>query len=82
MREEPDGSWGAEEDGKFTALLGQLQREEIDFAMPFGLTPGRTRVVEYCRIHPPNGLGFVTLKPGRLPQSLLLVRPYTGKLLS
>lgn len=80
IREEPKRSWGLETNGKFSGMMGQLQREEADFCTEAAPTPGRLRVVEYARGYPSDEMSLTSLKPSLLPQFTALVRPFLGKL--
>lgn len=79
MREEPHHSWGLENDGVFTGMMGQLQREEADFCTIAGPSPGRLKVIDYLRGYPSDFMTVVSLKPSVLPQHLSIIRPFTGK---
>ena len=78
MREEPQRSWGRERNGIFDGMIGQLQREEVDFCTSAGPTPKRNEVMEYVAGYPSDLMTVVTLKPFLLPQYLALARPFTG----
>nr|XP_053641768.1 glutamate receptor ionotropic, delta-2-like [Cherax quadricarinatus] len=80
IREEPERSWGLQENGVFTGMMGQLQREETDFCTIAGPSPERLKVVEYLRGYPSDLMTLTSLKPSLLPQHLSLIRPFQGEL--
>ncbi|XP_071544962.1 glutamate receptor ionotropic, delta-1-like [Panulirus ornatus] len=77
---EPDRSFGDEQDGVFTGMIGQLQREESDFSTIVAPTPGRLKVVDYLRAYPSDVMVVTSLKPALLPEYLALIRPFSGEL--
>ncbi|MPC40425.1 hypothetical protein E2C01_033982 [Portunus trituberculatus] len=47
IREETTRSWGRIENGTFTGMMGQLEREDADFGTMSGPTPDRFRVMDH-----------------------------------
>ncbi|KAG7162362.1 Ionotropic receptor 21a-like 10, partial [Homarus americanus] len=80
IHEEPNRSWGLENNGIFSGMMGQLQREETDFCTESAPTPERLKAVEYARGYPSDIMIVTSLKPTLLPQYLSLVRPFAGDL--
>ncbi|XP_071524235.1 glutamate receptor ionotropic, delta-1-like [Panulirus ornatus] len=80
IREEPNRTWGLQEGGVFTGMMGQLQREEADFCTIAGPSPERLEVVEYLRGYPSDLMTVTTLKPSLLPEHLSLIRAFEGEL--
>nr|XP_053641767.1 uncharacterized protein LOC128695285 [Cherax quadricarinatus] len=80
IRAEPELSWGLQENGVFTGMMGQLQREETDFCTIAGPSPERLKVAEYLRGYPSDPMTVTSLKPSLLPENLSLIRPFTGEL--
>nr|XP_045593535.1 uncharacterized protein LOC123755099 [Procambarus clarkii] len=81
IREEPELSWGLlKDDGVFTGMMGQLQREETDFCTIAGPSPERLKVIEYLRGYPSDPMTVTSLKPTLLPENLSLIRPFSGEL--
>nr|XP_053641785.1 uncharacterized protein LOC128695307 [Cherax quadricarinatus] len=80
IRAEPNLSWGLQENGVFTGMMGQLQREETDFSTIAGPSPERLKVVEFLRGYPSDPMTVISLKPSLLPENLSLIRPFTGEL--
>ncbi|XP_042233417.1 uncharacterized protein LOC121873784 [Homarus americanus] len=78
--EEPNRSFGNENGGNFTGMIGQLQREESDFCTIVAPTPGRLKVTEFIRGYPADMLVVTSLKPTLLPAHLSLVRPFARNL--
>ncbi|KAK8388089.1 hypothetical protein O3P69_020168 [Scylla paramamosain] len=76
---EPTGSWGIEREGKFSGMMGQLQREESDVSTSAGPTPERNKYLEPIRAYPADPMKLVSLKPSPLPHSMALVRPFSGE---
>ena len=79
IKEEPNRSWGIEEDGVFDGMMGMLQREEKDFCTVSGPSAARLKVIEYVRGYPSDMVVVTSLKPSFLPQYLALVRPFSGE---
>lgn len=79
IREEPRRSWGLETNGVFSGMMGQLQREEVDFCTEAAPTPERLTAIEYARGYPSDIMVVTSLKPSLLPQHLALVRPFSSK---
>nr|XP_045600621.1 glutamate receptor ionotropic, delta-1-like [Procambarus clarkii] len=80
IREEHELSWGLLENGVFTGMMGQLQREETDLCAAAGPSPERLRVVDFLRGYPSDLMTLTSLKPSLLPKNLSLIRPFTGEL--
>ncbi|XP_071533865.1 glutamate receptor-like [Panulirus ornatus] len=80
IREEPNHSWGREQDGVFSGMIGQLQREEADFSTVTGPSSERLRAIQYLRGYPSDTFNIVSRKPSLLPKHLSLMRPFAGKL--
>ncbi|XP_069951438.1 glutamate receptor ionotropic, delta-1-like [Cherax quadricarinatus] len=80
IRAEPELTWGLQENGVFTGMMGQLQREETDFCAAAGPSPERLKVVEFLRGYPSDLMTVTSLKPSLLPENLSLMRPFTGEL--
>ncbi|KAK3894012.1 hypothetical protein Pcinc_002199, partial [Petrolisthes cinctipes] len=77
IHEEPQRTWGAEKDGVFGGMMGQLQREESDMCTASGTTPNRFKVIDYARIYPSDIMTVTSLQPSLLPQYLALVTPFS-----
>ncbi|XP_063876906.1 uncharacterized protein LOC135109457 [Scylla paramamosain] len=76
--EEIAQSWGRIENGSFTGMMGQLQREDADFGTMSGPTPDRFRVMDHVRAYPSDPVTVISLKPSLLPQHLAIIRPFAG----
>ncbi|KAG7162453.1 Glutamate receptor-like 33 [Homarus americanus] len=80
IREEPEKIWGMNENGTFTGMVGQLQREETDFTTITGISAERLVIIEFLRTYPSDLMTVTSLKPSLLPQLLSLIRPFEGDL--
>ncbi|XP_042233435.1 uncharacterized protein LOC121873798 [Homarus americanus] len=80
IREQPERSWGLQKDGRFSGMVGQLQREEIDVSGPMATLAERIRVMEFLSAYKVDVMSIVSLKPTPLPQHLSLIRPFAGEL--
>ncbi|XP_045111259.1 glutamate receptor ionotropic, delta-2-like [Portunus trituberculatus] len=76
---EPTGSWGIEKEGKFSGMMGQLQREESDVSTSAAPTPERNKYLELIRSYPADPMKLVSLKPSPLPHATAPVRPFSGE---
>lgn len=81
IHERQDGKWGLPVNGSFTGMMGQLEREEVDYCTLCGMTDTRNRVIDHLQSYPADGITVVSLKPSLLPQHFLLVRPLTGEVI-
>ncbi|KAG0715392.1 hypothetical protein GWK47_012034 [Chionoecetes opilio] len=79
IREEPEASWGRDYNGSYTGMMGQLQREEVDFCTLCGITYERNLIIDHMHAYPSDPCTVVSLKPSRLRRHFLLVRPFPGK---
>ena len=79
--EETTSSWGRLENGSkmFSGMMGQLQREEVDFGTISGPTPERIAVMDHVRAYPSDLMTVISLKPSFLPQHLAIIRPLSGR---
>ncbi|XP_069169715.1 uncharacterized protein [Procambarus clarkii] len=80
VHEQPEHSWGVEKAGKFSGMMGQLQREEIDVCGPLAPHNERIKVMEFLNMDKADMMKIVSLKPTSLPQYLSPIRPFSGKL--
>ncbi|XP_071530512.1 glutamate receptor-like [Panulirus ornatus] len=79
LREPLDRQWGAADaEGNWSGTVGTLQKQRADFSLTLSPTASRMEVVDYSRIFSPESFVIISLKPQPLPQSLSLVRPFTG----
>ncbi|XP_069995942.1 glutamate receptor ionotropic, kainate 2-like [Penaeus vannamei] len=80
VREPWDRQWGVyrEDTGNWTGIVGTLQHERADFSLGVAPTADRLQVMQHSRVYMPESFVIVSLEPQPLPQSLSLVRPYTG----
>ncbi|KAG7163529.1 Glutamate receptor ionotropic, delta-2-like 8 [Homarus americanus] len=75
--EPADGLWGYQVDnGSFTGVLGEVERNIKDFSLDLSVTAEREVVIDFTVGYHWEPLTFVTSKPQPLPQWLALVRPY------
>jgi len=79
IREEPEGKWGRSLNGTFTGMMGQLQRQEVDFCTLCGITYERNYIINHLQAYSADPLAVVSLKPPYLSRHFLLVRPFTGE---
>ncbi|XP_068216665.1 uncharacterized protein [Palaemon carinicauda] len=72
-----DGMWGLPlPNGSWAGIIGALARQEADMSLhlsPFG---GRFKVIDITLSYTGDITVLVTRKPGSLPKSLALLRPY------
>ncbi|XP_069169888.1 glutamate receptor ionotropic, kainate glr-3-like [Procambarus clarkii] len=80
VQEQPEHSWGVEKAGKFSGMMGQLQREEIDVCGPLAPHNERIKVMEFLNVYKADMMKIVSLKPTSLPQHLSPIRPFSGEL--
>ncbi|KAG7176420.1 Glutamate receptor-like 41, partial [Homarus americanus] len=81
IREQRENVWGlVQENGSFSGLVGNLEREETDCSTLMGPSPKRIKVIGFTRAYPSDQLIVISLKPTLLPQHLAIVRPFTGDL--
>ncbi|XP_069169880.1 uncharacterized protein [Procambarus clarkii] len=80
VQDQPEHSWGVEKSGKFSGMMGQLQREEIDVCGPLAPHNERIKVMEFLSAYRADVMKIVSLKPTSLPQHLSPIRPFSGKL--
>lgn len=73
-----EGEWGTPYGGKFDGMMGELQREEVDFCTISAPTPERLQALDYVRGYPSDVLILTSLKPTLLPENMALVRPLEG----
>lgn len=78
ISEESKRVFGLEKKGKFSGLIGVLQREEADVSTVSAPTPSRLKAVDYVHGYPPDLITIVSLQPTQLPQHLALIRPFSG----
>ncbi|XP_042233814.1 uncharacterized protein LOC121874002 isoform X2 [Homarus americanus] len=79
VSEPPQRIWGSQENGKFSGMLGLLQREEADIGVPISPQAERMSVMKFISAYESDVLSIVSLKPPLLPQHLSLIRPFTGR---
>ncbi|XP_071546559.1 glutamate receptor ionotropic, kainate 4-like [Panulirus ornatus] len=81
IREPSDGKWGVPlTNGSWTGIVGTLQHQQADLSLDLTQTASRTEVISFTRVYSHDPLVIVSLKPGRLPRHLALIRPFTGEL--
>ncbi|XP_063884806.1 probable glutamate receptor [Scylla paramamosain] len=81
MRENPTRSFGyLGDDGQYSGMVGELQREEAELCMILAPTAARFEVIDYLRLEPADTLVILSLKPTLLPAHLSLLRPFTTSL--
>ncbi|XP_069189679.1 glutamate receptor ionotropic, kainate glr-3-like [Procambarus clarkii] len=73
-------AWGREDGGRFSGMMGQLQREDADFCTMASMTTQRLTVMQLARAYESDILTLISLKPALLPEYLSFVRPFTGEL--
>lgn len=76
-----DYTGNADLHGNYNGVVGQLQRQEVDFSTFLAITKSRIRVAQFVRTIEPDQISVISLKPLLLSQHLALVRPFTGKFL-
>ncbi|MPC86666.1 hypothetical protein E2C01_081502 [Portunus trituberculatus] len=59
-------------------MMGELQREEVDFCTVSAPVSERIGVVGFLKGYPSDVLIITSLKPSFLPENLALVRPFEG----
>lgn len=74
--EQKNRAFGVENNGVFSGMMGELQREEVDICTPPTITAGRARIIDFARAYPSVPLVLTSLEPTLLPQHLALVRPF------
>ncbi|XP_071546557.1 glutamate receptor ionotropic, kainate 4-like [Panulirus ornatus] len=81
IREPSDGKWGVPlTNGSWTGIVGTLQHQQADLSLDLTETASRTEVISFTRVYTHDPMIIVSLKPGRLPRHLALIRPFTGEL--
>ncbi|XP_053641778.2 glutamate receptor-like [Cherax quadricarinatus] len=80
IREQPERSYGVQKNGRFTGMVGQLQREEIDIGGPMATLAERIPPMEFLCAYEVDSLAIVSLKPTLLPQLLSLFKPFAREL--
>ncbi|XP_042233422.1 probable glutamate receptor isoform X2 [Homarus americanus] len=80
IRAQSERAWGTLEDGQFTGMMGEFQREEIDIGMPTAPAVERSVVLDNFGAYQADVVCPVSLKPTLLPQYLSLIRPFAGEL--
>ncbi|XP_069188819.1 glutamate receptor-like [Procambarus clarkii] len=79
VEEDPSRSWGVDNNGTFSGMMGQIQRGEKDFTTVTAPTAKRLRAGEYLRGYPSQPFTIVSLKPAPLPKYLALISPFEGE---
>ncbi|XP_071546558.1 glutamate receptor ionotropic, kainate 4-like [Panulirus ornatus] len=81
IREPLDGNWGVQlANGSWTGIVGTLQHQQADLSLDLTETASRLEVISFTRVYTHDPMVIVSLKPGRLPRHLALIRPFTGEL--
>lgn len=75
-----EGKWGIPSLGKFNGMMGEVQREEVDFCTISAPTPERLEALDYVQGYPSDVLILTSLKPTLLPENMALVRPLEGNM--
>ncbi|KAK4327739.1 hypothetical protein Pmani_001781 [Petrolisthes manimaculis] len=77
VREPVDGQWGLEsEAGKWTGIVGTLQREDADLSLDLTITPKSTQVIQFTKTYIDESVVLLSSKPRPLPEYLSLIRPF------
>ncbi|KAF8796906.1 Glutamate receptor ionotropic like protein [Argiope bruennichi] len=73
-----DREWGSSlSDGNWTGMIGMIQRGEANLAFnSLSITDSRFDVVDFSRVYLIEDMTFQIKKPGTLPPSLALFRPF------
>ena len=59
-------------------MMGQLEREEVDFGTMSGPGVDRATIADHMKAYASDPMTVISLKPSLLPQHLAIIRPFAG----
>ncbi|CAN7988815.1 unnamed protein product, partial [Ixodes hexagonus] len=74
---DPEATWGARVNGRWTGIAGMVSRKEVDFAVSASFqTPYREQALDYTHYYYIQVLKFIIRAPVEKPRALVIVRPF------
>ncbi|XP_076065006.1 uncharacterized protein LOC143039040 [Oratosquilla oratoria] len=73
-----DGLWGVLDKGKWSGVVGDVQKRRANFSLVLSVTMERRLFVDFTRVYYIDPLSFVSAKSRPQPQWLKLITPFSG----